>query len=677
MLILRLLSLAAVIALASGAPAWGQQSMSEELVRDLRDVEVQKQLIALGVLDATAGQASRNDLRQAVDWFRKAYQPANGVKPLSADEKQILKRTYDKFLARTGLERLSYTDPKTKTEVKLRVPTAFVGRTPQQSTDNATVWQEYRDNDNKVSVGPEIHLLSDFTPIALFRDRIMKVPLNYKHLHLTSDEFAAKGDAEGDDGGFVSTNLVLTSKDRLKGVFMRYAKTPPASFEVPDFLVPVVATEPTSSRGSDPKIRGWQLLMQGVANLVVSEFPFDDNGWQRVSTRPCPLDEAGGQQKSIRILFGTDRKAKDAARQTGGPVADPNSLFANEPGNQLHLGCAYVSVPPIEVKKSGDLGQSKITEYQWLHSTNKADLGDQLYLSDEIAETAQTGTRFARRLDRRRLTRVSVSGDTISSALVFIHGYNVAFKDALFTVAQIVSATGYPGRVYMYSWPSAASTFGYIADLDKAEQAEPFLQSFMRLLMRDADIDAIDILAHSMGSQSALRALSALRSVFETERQGAGRPQAIRIGQIMFAAPDVAMPVFDQKIRRIAPYADRVTVYASLTDAALLASKILRSGAARMGQLNEDRQPLLVEVKNVHVIDATGQERWWRLDRIMKGYGHDYFLQSDGVLKDIKQILGSIGKDDTKTPKERSELRFEELPFKENKEWVFWRLKEK
>ncbi len=171
--------------------------------------------------------------------------------------------------------------------------------------------------------------------------------------------------------------------------------------------------------------------------------------------------------------------------------------------------------------------------------------------------------------------------------------------------------------------------------------------------------------------------LSALRSVFETERQGAGRPQAIRIGQIMFAAPDVAMPVFDQKIRRIAPYADRVTVYASLTDAALLASKILRSGAARMGQLNEDRQPLLVEVKNVHVIDATGQERWWRLDRIMKGYGHDYFLQSDGVLKDIKQILGSIGKDDTKTPKERSELRFEELPFKENKEWVFWRLKEK
>jgi esterase/lipase superfamily enzyme len=219
--------------------------------------------------------------------------------------------------------------------------------------------------------------------------------------------------------------------------------------------------------------------------------------------------------------------------------------------------------------------------------------------------------------------------------------------------------------------------FGYIGDMDKAEQAEPFLQSFMKLLMRDADIDAVDILVHSMGSQPALRALSALRSVFETERQGMARQQAIRIGQIMFAAPDVAMPVFDQKIRRIAPYADRVTVYASMTDAALLASKVLRSGAGRVGQLDPDtKEPLLVEVENVHVIDATGKENWWRLDRIMSGYGHDYFLQSPGVLADIQKILRSIGTDDKKTPKQRSPEWFEEERFRENSKWPFWRLKE-
>ena len=674
--VLRLLSLIAVIVLAPGGWAWAQTQMSPALTQDLRDAGIQKQLIALGLLDATAGRASNADLTKAVAWFRRAYQSAEGTGPLTPGEGQKLREAYDKFIARTGLQTVTYRDAKTNTEVTLRVPAAFVGTAPQKIVEDGSEWWEYRDNkDNSVSVGPEIHLLAEFTPIALFRARIMKASLTYKHLHLTSEEFAAEGEAAGDDGGYVSSNLVLTAKDKLKGVFVRYAKVPPASFEVPDFLLPVVATElPSSSEAQpDPKTRGWQLLMQGVANLVMGEFPFDDNGWERVSTRPCPPATGGGR----RIFFGTDRKATGAVNQRGGPVADPNSLFDNAPANQLHLGCAYVSAAKKEVRKSGDLGESKITDFRLLHSTKKADIGDQLFLADEVAERSQMARRFAGRVDLARAARVSASGERVSSALVFIHGYNTSFKDALFTVAQIVAETDYPGRAYMYSWPSASSMFGYIDDMDKAEQAEPFLQSFMKLLMRDADIDAIDVLVHSMGSQSALRALSALRSVFETERQGAARRQAIRIGQIMFAAPDVAMPVFDQKIRRIAPYAQRVTVYASLTDAALLASKILRSGAGRMGQLNDGDQPLLVEVRNVHIINATGRESWWRLDRILSGYGHDYFLQSSGVLTDIQRILSSVGKDEITTPKQRSPDWFDELPYKENKDWPFWRLKDK
>ncbi len=680
MLTPHLFSLATAIALAFVAPAWGQQEqpMSAGLVNQLQDVEIQEQLIALGVLDGTAGQVARSDLRKAVEWFRRAYQSARGVEPLTDEEKEKLKEAKAKFYATTGLKELTYKDPKTKTDIRLLVPLQFVSATPQKFDTGAAGgdWQEYRSNNDKVAVGPVIHLLSDFTPIALFRQSIMQVPLNYRRLHLTSEEFAAVGDAEDKDGGYVSSNLVLTSKDKLKGALMRYPKAPPKSFvEVPDFLAPVVATEPAPPGGSkpDPTARGWQLLMQGVANLVMSEFP-RENGWSIVDTKLCPetLDKAG--PNSIRVLFGTDRKENVAFNQKGGRVEDPDSLFANEPGNKLHLGCAYI-VPPInDVKNAGDLAASAITWYQWLYSTPNADLGDQLYLAHELAGSAQTRVR-PRARTAKRSTRGNDSSEKASSALVFIHGYNVSFKDALFTVAQIKSATNYRGRIYMYSWPSAASTLRYIADMDNAEEAEPFLQSFLKLLMRDADIDDIDILVHSMGSQPVLRALSALRSVFETERQGADRPTNIRIGQIMFAAPDVAMPVFDQKIRRIAPYADRVTVYASMTDAALLASKLLRSGASRMGEVDEHGEPLLVEVKNVHVIDATGPERWWRLDRIWTGYGHDYFLQSEGVRQDIEKILKSIAEDDAKTPSERSPGWFDEKQFENNKEWSFWRLR--
>jgi esterase/lipase superfamily enzyme len=670
---LRLLSLAAVIVLSSVAPSWGQQAMSAPLVKQLQDVEVQKQLIALGVLDATAGQASRTDLRNAVDWFRKAYQFAPGVQPLTDDEQQKLRQAKEKFYATTGLKEVTYKDPKTRSDIRLLVPLKFAGGTLQKFDGGGAGggWQEYRSDDGKVAIGPIIHLLSEYTPIALFRQTIMQVSLNYKHLHLTSEEFSVRGEADDKDGGYRSSNLVLSDKDQLKGVFFRYPKVPPKSFVgAPDFLVPVVAVEPASSDGSrpDPTSRSWQLLMQGVANLMESEFPFK-NDWKVVDTGRCPLSLGETQPKSIRVLFGTDRKAKAAPNKD-----DPDSLFDNEPGNRLHLGCAYV-VPPStkDVTSAGDLAPSKITKYELLYSTPNGDFGDQLYLANELAESVQ-----ARKKGRARITRqlagAKVSAENGSSALVFIHGYNVAFKDALFTVSKIVSDIHYDGRVYMYSWPSAVSILRYLSDMDNAEQGEPFLRSFMKLLLRDADIDYVDILVHSMGSQPVLRALSSLQSVFETERRGPVGSTKISIGQIMFAAPDVAGPLFDQKIRRIAPHANRVTIYASGTDVALLASQFLRGGAARMGEVNSDGEPLMIEVKNVHVINATAPISWWRS---VRGYGHEYFEQAGGVQSDIKLILQSIGDQEYLTPDQRSPELFEKMAFKGNKDWPFWRLRDR
>jgi esterase/lipase superfamily enzyme len=252
----------------------------------------------------------------------------------------------------------------------------------------------------------------------------------------------------------------------------------------------------------------------------------------------------------------------------------------------------------------------------------------------------------------------------------------VPFKYALSTIGRLVAETGYKGRVYMYSWPSVQSTLGYVQDLDNAEQAEPFFQSFMRMLMRDANIYDIDVLAHSMGSQTLLRGISALRPIFETQR-GVGRwARPIRIGQMVFAAPDVAMSVFDQKIHRIAPYARRVTVYASSNDTALLASKLLRGGVPRVGDLL-DGEPILVDLDNVHIVDATGKERWYRLDRVFTGYGHDYFSQDSAVLADIREILMAPRGDDAKTPDERSKDRFEVKHYKSAPDRTYWKLRDK
>ena len=227
---LRLLCLAASIALTSVAPARAQPAMSAGSVNQLQDVEIQEQLIALGVLDATAGQASRDDLRKAVEWFRRAYQSAPGVEPLSDDEKEKLKQTKAKFYATTGLKEVTYKDPKTETDLRLLVPLKFVATTPQKF-DGSTPggdWQEYRDNVSNVAVGPVIHLLSDFTPIALFRQNVMQVALNYKRLHLTSEEFAAVGDAE-DKERWVRRLRIWCSRPwtSLRGCSCAIARSPP------------------------------------------------------------------------------------------------------------------------------------------------------------------------------------------------------------------------------------------------------------------------------------------------------------------------------------------------------------------------------------------------------------------------------------------------------------------
>jgi hypothetical protein len=107
---------------------------------------------------------------------------------------------------------------------------------------------------------------------------------------------------------------------------------------------------------------------------------------------------------------------------------------------------------------------------------------------------------------------------------------------------------------------------------------------------------------------------------------------------------------------------------------ALLASKFLRGGNPRAGDLDRSQtppQPVQVDVDNVHIIDATGDEAWYRFDRIFfrsgsdQDYGHDYFIRNTDVVLDIKAILQSRGMKDIKTPIERAKDSFIALHYKD------------
>jgi len=665
-------SLAAVLfSLILAAPAAAQQRperMHQDLVRQLRDEDVQRALIASGSLDALVGRASRGQLRLAIERFRTAYGFAGNKGPLTEPEKAKLRDLYDDVRDWAGLKRHDCADPTSQASMTFLLPEKQVAAQPHGNAAGKcdSKWSAYLAKDMLLSISPQIYSLYDNTPISLFRSSIMPFPTAYTQLHLTSDEFTTKGEVANDIGGYVSYNLAYSVGDQVKALFMKYARRHPSDFNVPDFLRPLIETEskPGDETQPDARTKGWQLLMQGVTNLIASDFPFD-NGWTKVSSKDCKLTQDMGDDQPVRILFATDRIMKATAPRLGetrtGVSAD--SLFAPEQDRRLRMGCAYVSPPDggDPVKEAA----KPIVEYHLFHEGKKGDFADRLYLADEIAPTGTSAGQWT-------------GGD----ALVFIHGYRVAFKDALYTVAKIVKDIKFQGRAYLYSWPSRESLTGYFEDLDNSEQAEPFFQSFMRMLMRDAHIYEIDLVAHSMGSQSMLRALAALRPIFDTERAGGegrrwrGRDtSSIRIGQMIFAAPDVARAVFGQKIERIAPYADRVTVYVSSGDLALSASKVIRGGLPRMGELSDNGEPALIDNRKVHIIDATLNQSWYQR-YFGGGYGHDYLSQAKPVLDDIKDILTGKRADDTQFPHERNAKRFQQRTYTGTQDKHYWKLAE-
>ena len=78
-------------------------------------------------------------------------------------------------------------------------------------------------------------------------------------------------------------------------------------------------------------------------------------------------------------------------------------------------------------------------------------------------------------------------------ALVYIHGYNVSFNEAVLRAAQIGFDLKVEGITALYSWPSMGSLFGYAADVTSVESSENFLKEFLTRVALEAEAEEVDI----------------------------------------------------------------------------------------------------------------------------------------------------------------------------------------
>jgi esterase/lipase superfamily enzyme len=322
----------------------------------------------------------------------------------------------------------------------------------------------------------------------------------------------------------------------------------------------------------------------------------------------------------VRIFYATDRKAIDSS--------DPKKAFSGErsPDGELSFGTCEVRIPRDH--RMGVLEKPSIWRVEFRENPEK-------HFALIGLERLDSATYF-------RAVAQRVADSRKKEAFVFIHGYNVSFQDAAKRTAQISYDLGFPGAPILYSWPSGGKLLAYFADENNVEWSTPHLQTFLTTLRKQTSAQRIHLIAHSMGNRALTRALASLSA-------GPDRGSVL-FHQIVLTAPDIDTGVFLQLARAIETTGERITLYASSKDRALLKSQQLHRGP-RAGESGEN----IVIVDGIDTVDAS---------EVDTGFlGHSYFGDTRSVLSDLFVLL-----QDGHSPGQRPGMRQ-----MERKEQVYWR----
>ncbi len=622
---------------------------SAALLTQLKDKPLQRQLICTGFLDAEIGRATEAQLLKAVERLRAANGLAGGhTEPLSKADTDLLAKTEGELSKLVKLEKFTF-QATPEHLLTMMFPTGLAD-VPQ--TSDITGWLSLDQPKKRISIDLFRRYLGSDTASSLFSGSLARFSqISFSQLSNAADEFIAEGVANYGGARYYFHHRAFEYKGALHGLFLKFNTAPPQDFQVPEFLAKTIAepglrkditklfdarqiADPEELPPDDRNI-AWVVLDRIVTKLVISDFN-TLNGWQEVNTSTCDREQpVSADSRIVRIIFGTNRRPMDLYAPTDVASLDTTALFGSEAADKLYIGCAEVSVP------KGRLAKKLYTPF------DVSFLGTRTPIAPDPAKHL-----IAKRIlpikdvpaaDQRYL-RLTSGGEqgTSTRALLIVHGFNNSFSDALLRAAQIASDSGYADRTYLFSWPSKSRLSDYTVDMDSAEASEQALQAFLRAIINDNNVMTLDIIAHSMGSHQLLRALGNLQSVFD-RRAGGEKGGRLRLGQVIFAAPDVSSAIFAGKVAQLAPFARRVTVYVSTADVPLRVSRDFHGGVQRAGGHWANEDPVLVQSANTYVVDISPEPTpWVRLATKAAEYvtlHHADFADTDRVILDIQKVL--------------------------------------
>ena len=190
----------------------------------------------------------------------------------------------------------------------------------------------------------------------------------------------------------------------------------------------------------------------------------------------------------------------------------------------------------------------------------------------------------------------AVSQSPQRDVLIYVHGYNTQFEDAVCRAGQLAQDMPFNGVVICYSWPSAGSSFSYTKDVENADGTVKHFWRFLSALHTHlGNGTRINLLAHGLGCRALLQGVASMpKNIREV------RP----FQHLVLAAPDIAVDKFPVWADKCSIAVRNMTVYVSQTDEALVAAK----NYARQSQSVGDPSKLVI-VPQVDTIDVSGMNR--------------------------------------------------------------------
>ncbi|QSY94776.1 alpha/beta hydrolase [Rhizobium bangladeshense] len=340
----------------------------------------------------------------------------------------------------------------------------------------------------------------------------------------------------------------------------------------------------------------WRDSRAALAGLLVATMMLAGCGGRPVGVMQAAGTVPPGTSK-VDLLVATTRAADD----------NPAVLFSGERGTGLAVNAVDVSIPPDANRKIGQV--------QWPKRLPADPLRDFVTVSVDPLEGERVGESWLKsHMPKSR------------RVLVFVHGFNNRYEDAVYRFAQIVHDSHADVAPVVFTWPSRASIFDYNYDKESTNYSRDALEELLTRTAANPAVGDVTVMAHSMGTWLTVEALRQMAI-----RNG---QVASKINNVILASPDLDVDVFGRQFMSLGKDRPHFTIFVSRDDRALALSRRISGNIDRLGQIDPSAEPYRskLEAAGITVLDLTKLKGGDRLN-------HGKFAESPEVVKLIGDRL--------------------------------------